>query len=319
MSQLRPLGRLAFSALVFVTLARISPDTVHAQDEGSQPPPTPQEAQLHHDAPTVMDWTPEQIRARPELQHLQMAEDQAELPAILQEVGKRVARFFDDFPNTTCTEEVLSELCWAAGRECGVTFEGKFRYLLLARQAEGGQIMTEYRTDAKGRPIDYRRLQPGQILTSGFVGASLQHFDPQIQKASRFRYFGRQSVNRKEAEVVGFAEIPGKYPHPIDFRQENGVVLLFVQGLAWIDATTYQILRFQTHLLAPRPDVGLERLETRIEFHAIRLPETSNAFWLPTKVVVEAWLNHQHFRNTHRYSDFKLFRVESRIGPVVEK
>jgi len=97
------------------------------------------------------------------------------------------------------------------------------------------------------------------------------------------------------------------------------VVPLFVQGLVWIDATTYQILRMQTYLLAPRPEVGLEREITRIEFSAIQLKETSTTFWLPTQVVVDVWLNHERFRSLHRYSNFKLFRVESRIVPAVEK
>ena len=51
--------------------------------------------------------------------------------------------------------------------------------------------MDEYRTEAKGRPIDYRSVRHGQILTWGFVTAPLQHFHPQNQMARRFRYFGR--------------------------------------------------------------------------------------------------------------------------------
>ncbi|MBZ5670760.1 MAG: hypothetical protein LAO04_13650 [Acidobacteriia bacterium] len=66
-------------------------------------------------------------------------------------------------------------------------------------------------------------------------------------------------------------------------------------------------------------DSELERQTTRIDFSPIHLPETSTAFWLPTKVIVDVWRFHRHFRNIHQYSGFKLFRVESRIGPVPEK
>jgi hypothetical protein len=329
MSQLGPLGRLAFSALVFVTLARISPHTVHAQDEGSQPPPTPQEARIYQHAPTLIDWTPEQIRAVPELRELQPAESQQDLPAALREVGERVTAFFDDFPNATSTEEVQTGPCSIVREICGVSFEAKFQYLLVGRIVEGARVMTEYRADKKGRPIDYlnsqvdRRHVYAPFLTYGFAVAPLLHFHPQNRMASRFRHFGRQMVAGKETDVVGFAEIPDEYCCPTKLGVGHREVKVFVQGLAWIDAATHQILRIQTFLLAPRPDVGLEGQTTRIEYSAVKLPETSTAFWLPTKVVVDIWL-HQgprrgRYRNIHSYSHYKLFRVESRINPVVEK
>jgi hypothetical protein len=319
MSRPRPLCRQAFSVLLLAALANISTSVARAQKQESQPHLTPEEIRLYRKAQTLIDWTPEQIQARPELQHLRAAESQEELPAILQDVGKRVAAFFDDFPNTTCTEEVLSELCWAAGRECGVTFEGKFRYLLLPRSAEGAQVMTEYRTDAKGRPVDYRRLKDVPILTYGFATAALRPFQRQNQVACRFRYFGRQMLGRKETDVVAFAEIPEKYTATTGFVLGGVEGRLFVQGLAWVDTRSREILRVHTNLLAPRLDVGLEEVTTRIDLSAIHLRETSNAFRLPTKVIVDVWLSHHHFRNIHEYSHFKLFRVQTRIGPVPEK
>jgi hypothetical protein len=89
---------------------------------------------------------------------------------------------------------------------------------------------------------------------------------------------------------------------------------LLVQGLAWIDATSHEMLRIQTDLLAPRPDMGLEKMTTVIEFSSVRLPETTARFQLPTKAVVDVTLDGPKFQSIHEYSDFKLFRVESRIG-----
>ena len=82
--------------------------------------------------------------------------------------------------------------------------------------------------------------------------------------------------------------------------------------------------RIQTWLLAPRPDVGLQAETTLVDYGDVHLPEVSTTLRLPTTVVVTTVmldvLRHPHqLRNVHRYSDYKLFRVESRIGPVPEK
>jgi len=327
MSPCRILPGLTFPTLLLAAVALVPAPVVHAQVDQSTGRPSAHATRSGNDGESLIDWTPQQIHARPELRGLQPAESQQDLSAVLRQVGDRVAEFFNSFPNTTSTEEVQSGPCSPARETCAVTFKAKYQYLLIGRNAEGQRAMDEYRADKEGRPIDYQpdslRLARVSILTSGFAAAPLIHFHPQSQMASHFRYFGRQRVGAAAADVVGFVEIPGKYCCPTQYGSENQKVALFVQGLAWIDATTHQILRIQTELIAPRLDVGLERQTTRIEYRSVRLPEISTAFWLPTNVVVDIWLRHGfgrlHIRNTHHYSHYKLFRVESRISPALEK
>ena len=318
MSRPRPLYRLAFSVLLLAALANISTSVARAQKQESQPHLTPEEIRLYHKAQTLMDWTPEQSHSRPELRKLRLAESQRALPVILRNVGETVAALFGNFPNTTSTEKVVAEVCSGGTGLCYVTARYSFRYLLVARVGAGTRFMSEYRTDEKGNPVDYEHLEYMPLLTSGFASTAL-HFHPRNQTFCRFRYFGRQKFRAQEAEVVGFAQMPDQNPPATGFAMGDRTAHLLVQGLTWIDARSHEILHIQTDLLAPRPDVGLERQTTRIDFSAIHLPETSTAFWLPTQVMVDVWRFHRHFRNIHQYSDFKLFRVESRIGPVSEK
>ena len=291
-----------------------------AQAEESPPRMTPQEIRLYEEAKTLIDWTPDQIRDFPDLHDLQPAESQQNLPAILSAVGERVSAFFDQFPNMASAEEVRAGPCDEGLRKkCRVTYRGKFNYLVV-RRTEGDPLMGEFRTDLKGRPIDYRSLGHGRIfLTYGFATTPLQHFHPRNQTDCRFRDFGRQMVGGQQTEVVGFVEVPGKYPWPTELRHGTAVVPLCLQGLAWLDPTTYQIVRIETFLLAPPPGGDLERDTTRVEFSEIHLHQASTAIWLPTEVVVDGWLHQRHFENVHRYSGFKTFEVETRIGPVMEK
>ena len=85
----------------------------------------------------------------------------------------------------------------------------------------------------------------------------------------------------------------------------------FKQGIAWIDAKEYQIIRLVSDLLQPLPQMGLGKLRTEIDFDEIRFKQTSDKFWLPLQVVVTINWNSKVLRNTHAYSDFKLFDVKT--------
>lgn len=261
-----------------------------------------------------MDWTADEIRVNRDLQHIQLAESQRDLPVILKKVGDSVATLFQNLPNITCAEKVVSHArsfqSHSTGEE-GSTYW--FRYQVLVHMRDGTPFLEEYRTETNGNVVDYARFPHAPMHASRPI-ATVLNFHPHIQAACRFRYFGRQDIEGRQCEVVGFAQTPDGDPTVSVLRLRNKTAGLLLQGLAWIDATSHQMLRIQTDLLAPRPDVGLEVLTTEIDFRDIQLAETPATFRLPSRVTIDLWTGGQHFRNIHEYSDFKLFRVESRIG-----
>jgi hypothetical protein len=52
-------------------------------------------------------------------------------------------------------------------------------------------------------------------------------------------------------------------------------------------------------------------VETQIEFAEVQFDLKAHAFWLPVQVVVTVHWNGKVFRNTHAYSDFQRFNVET--------
>jgi hypothetical protein len=258
----------------------------------------------------------------------------------LQKVGERVAAFVDNYPNTTSTELVRSDQVEDKRGSAAEVFEGKFRYLVLRNPQGGWNGFQEYRTDAQGHAIDYASAKVTSILTSRFPLLGM-YFDPRLQGACRYRYFGRQKLDHQDTDVVGFAQIPGaSFPLAMFQEGKHSVQTLF-QGLAWIEAGSHEILRLQTDLLAPPPDSSLQKETTRVDYAPVFLSDTSAALLLPKTVIVDVWLRLdsqpnmfndpsfyrqsgrymsgakpevRHYRNTHVYSDYKLFRVESRIG-----
>ncbi len=107
-------------ALVYsFMLAAMSIGAAGARRQQSVAPPpapepgiklTPSETVLYEFAPTLIDWTPRQIRDCPSLHKLRPAGSQDQLPMILARAGQTSTVAFQDFPQVSCDEAVVSEM-----------------------------------------------------------------------------------------------------------------------------------------------------------------------------------------------------------------
>ena len=253
--------------------------------------------------------TDELIQAMPALKGLEPASDQSQLASILDEAGKRVADSFRDFPNTVSVEEVHQEKLQRRGKIEG-SQDQEFRYLWLMEPGPAGPGISEYRADKSGGTAAQKGLDDGYMLTSGFTSAALK-FHPFYRGDAQFRYLGRQKLDGIEYYVVAFAQYPGKARLAGAFRVNGAPLSFYFQGLAWIDAGTYEIVRMRQDLLAPLPEVRLERQTTEIDFGAVRFKKFTAEFWLPQRVSVAVDWNGKRLRNEHRYSKFELFNVHA--------
>lgn len=281
------------------------------------PPPetalelTPSEKVLYEFAPSLIGWTPQQIREFPTLHKLRPAVSQDQLPMILDRAGQTGTTVFSDFPQVSCDEVVTSE---TSGRKTHYTKPQRFRYIVIPRPVGDVRAFEEYRTDPEGNPPKQMTLDNFYMITSGFASSWL-YLSPAERHDNEFRYFGIQTMRNRECHVVGFAQEAETARRVAEFRIADRRVALMIQGLTWIDTQTFQILRVMTWLLAPRTDIDLSSLISTVDFDAVRLMGSERVLWLPRDVKVWALYRGIVVRNTHHYADFKLFRVESTINP----
>ena len=246
-------------------------------------------------------------RPVPELKDLAPAQDQTPLNSILSEVGKRVAMYFRNFPNTVSLEEIHQERLSHKGR-VGATLDQKFHYLCLVPTEDTGLGFTEYRASMSGDKGQPHGLSDGFMLTSGFASASII-FHPDYQAGSEFRYLGRQKIDGRDTFVIAFAQRPEKARLYGIFKMGATSIPTFSQGLAWVDAETYEIARLREDLLKPLPEVRLDKQTTEIEFTETHFKSITEGFWLPREVKVTVDWSGKSLLNKHEYSDFRLFNV----------
>ena len=246
----------------------------------------------------------------PELKGLEPAKDQQQLASILAAVGKNVDEFFRNFQSTISLEQIHQEKLRNNG-EVGETLDQKFDYLCLTPAEKWGPSISEYRADSSGRPATPHGLEHGFMLTSGFASASLV-FHPAYQPDAVFRYLGRQNVTGRDTFVIAFAQQPAKARIIGEFRSGDTSATIYSQGIAWIDAENFQIVHLRKDLLAPVPELSLEKQTTEIDFGEVSFKDPPGTFWLPREVKVAVDWNGKRLFNRHEYSDFKHFNVESK-------
>jgi hypothetical protein len=252
-------------------------------------------------------------RPPPDLEGLEPVTDQGQLDSILSAVGKTVAEFFQNFPNTSSLEQIHQEKL-GRKQKVGATLDQKFRYLCFTPAEDFGPGFDEYRVDLSGDPASPQGLRDGFMLTSGFASASLL-FHPKYQSQAAFRYLGRQKVNGRDTHVIAFAQQPEKARLSGGFKSGGIRMTTLSQGLAWVDSESYEITRLRTDLLMPLPEVKLERTTTEIAFGEVHFKGIGKGFSVPRQVTVTVDWNGKHLRNQHRYSEFKLFHVEATEKP----
>jgi hypothetical protein len=246
-----------------------------------------------------------------------------DLGLLLQKVGAKVEEFFANMSNTIAKEHLVLQRLNAEGRT-EKSLETDFSYLLTVRSDIQGNKIDEDRTDSQGqsvRLIGRREIQAklqqmsNFMVTSGHATMSI-YLHPDHQAGSHFRYLGRQ-VTAPRALLIAFAQKPEKR----DFQSRIGYEILtpvLLQGLVWVDARTFQIVRMKTDLLEPALVLGVLKMTTEIWLTEVSLKENSQRLSVPRLVKVTAicilpGAGSITFRSTHSYSNYRLFTVESTI------
>jgi hypothetical protein len=257
---------------------------------------------------------PDLLKAVPELQGLEPAGNHDELAFILDKAGKVTEDLLDRLPNLISREDATQEKL-RDQRSVKDQRRHEFDYLILVHRQDANIAVDEYRAGPDQTPREAQDLAEGYMLTRGFASLWL-HFHPSNQSAARFRYLGQQTDGGLRCYIVAFAQRPGWATFTGKVIYEGRSIRLLYQGIAWIEEASFRIVRLRMDLLAPRTDIGLERQTTELHFSETRLPQTVAPLWLPQKVVVTTEMNKRIYRNVHRYSGYRLFKVETNILPA---
>jgi hypothetical protein len=256
----------------------------------------------------------------PDLKKVQPAADPRALAGILEKIAGNIDVFLQHMVDLIAQEKITQQKLDESGL---VTASERVQdnYLIVRHRNEAGGEIFEYRMDADGNRLDQVGLNKGFIVTSGFA-LDCNYFSKAFQTESKFRYLGDQRIGTRDSYVLAFAQKPGATLFITMTERGGAKVHMLVQGIAWVDKSNFEIIRMRTDLLAPRPEVGLERQTTEVNFSKVQLLDVATPLWLPSEVNVSLEFKEfdshgrsfeMGYQNRHRYADYRRYRVSVKM------
>jgi Flp pilus assembly protein TadD len=232
--------------------------------------------------------------------------------AVLSKTGAAIADLRHKIPNLIATEEVIEPVSIPGHNWNDVRI---YNYRIVHKKTpSGGDVLEEVRTDLRDQPIDDSAKNADRPLSFGFATVWL-FFVPGNLHESRFRYLGEESIERRNTYVLAFAQIPKNTGLGVVIASPLGRCSVPLQGVVWIDQSTFQIVHMQTDLLYAAPDIQLYKLRSVLRYGAAKISGLHLLLWLPTNVET-TWETAFHTgKETHLYSHYRLFQATMRILP----
>jgi tetratricopeptide (TPR) repeat protein len=228
------------------------------------------------------------------------------LDEVLQHAGKKMQEFVSNVDRFTATESLKHESINKWGFPSSPETR-KFDYVVSIEEARPGFLnVEEYRSSRSPLPEF-----PDGVATHGLPAMALI-FHPYNSGNFHMTCEGLTHWNGALAWQVHFRQ---RTDRPNTMRAYklgiNGPSYpVGLRGRAWIAADSYQVVRLETDLIAPLPEIRLVADHTAIEYGPVHFRARKVDMWLPRSAeVYYDWRGRRSHRR-HSFSNYLLFSVD---------
>jgi hypothetical protein len=227
---------------------------------------------------------------------------------VVRNAGKRVQEFVRNVDRFTATESLMNESIDKWGLASSAE-RRKFDYVVSISEVRRGFFNVE----------EYRRSGSSQ---TGFPDGVITNGLPAL-----ILIFHPYNIGSFELTCEGLARWNGGLAWQVHFWQRadkpntirsyklglNGISYpIALKGRAWIAADTYQVVRLETDLVAPVPEIKLVADHTAIDYAPVHFSERKIDMWLPQNAEVYYDWRGRRTHRRHSFSEYLLFSVDDK-------
>ncbi len=228
------------------------------------------------------------------------------LSLVLQSAGQRAEQLLNTLQKFNASERVEHYKLNAAGVP-GAADVRSFDYVVsVSHDAQGGFQLQEYRNGGIVRAQQF----PSGIRTANLAEHGLI-FHPLLATGFHFTCEGLGEWKGHPTWLVQFEEKKNDLNPFRSYVIEGFSYPLQLTGRAWIDASTFQVLRLESDLLKPVEKIRLTREHIAIEFASVQFHTNHQQLWLPQSAELYVELDGHRFYRRHSFSNFKIFSTDS--------
>lgn len=228
---------------------------------------------------------------------------------LVDQAQKQVVAYVAKLADLHCTEDVVQEkLKPNGGTE--LTSKSQYDYFLYMQGNSYDFQLSESRLEVGTQ----KQARQAMLLTNGF-STLLLVFHPYYRNAFEFTSGPAETLEGRSVIPVHFSHVQGaRTPAALALRGRE--FPLELEGTAWLDASSGQVVRMDAGLEHEMADVGMKSLKIHVEY--MPSPKPSDHFMVPAKAVVDLQTPKQHWRNIHTFHNYKLFSTEANQDPAVK-
>jgi hypothetical protein len=225
------------------------------------------------------------------------------LPEILKKTGERMTEFVANLDKFSATEQVEHFKIDAAGARGSPALRSFDYVALISRNHFGFFQLDEYRNGSED-PAQF----PAGIATVGLPAMALI-FHPILAPDFDFKCEGLGQWEGRPAWQIHFAQRPDRPARIRQYVIQKNSYPVPIEGRAWIDPGTDQVVRLESELIKPIPEIKLSKERLSIEYGSVEFHSNGQKLWLPK--VAELYVERMGARyyRRHTFSNFKLFTV----------
>jgi hypothetical protein len=226
---------------------------------------------------------------------------------LLELTSQRVSALVEQFSEVKCTEQVTQEKIKDNGK-VEIKQDSTYDYLVILTNAGGELSLDESRLPVHQSKLENNKNLP-LLVSNGFATLFLV-FHPYYADGFKFITAGNEVISGQSLAKVNFQHIRGmRSPAALALRGREFPMEL--SGTAWIDPATGNIAKISANVEDTLQDVGIRALRSEVIFAAVPFRDMKEIYWFPTNAAVEVETPRQHWRNTHRFTDYKRFSVST--------
>lgn len=226
---------------------------------------------------------------------------------------RQITSYLDKLADFHCTETVTQQKL-APNGHVEATERAKYDYLIMMNGNGDEFQLNESRIASPGAKS--KQTQLPMLVTNG-VATVLLVFHPYYRSSFTFDAGAEEVVEGRPAIPIHFAHIAGRRT-PVALALRGREYPLELEGAAWIDKQSGEVVKVEATLQRDMSDVGLRSLQINVEYKPSAPDKNVGVMELPALAVVDVKTPRQHWRNTHVFNNYRGFSTDAEQDPNVK-